>query len=110
MNICLWSNTWLTLLGLVLTAGLARDAFSQISQYVANCEIVALSIGLLPLLGGMQDVVLCGSLNSGAVSFAGMLYLHEVTAMTIFVMYMVSQGAHFPREKLLAFDYIEEFA
>lgn len=110
MNICFWSNTWLIVLGLVLTTGFVRGMFSQIVQYVPACQTVALSVGLLPLLGGVQDLVLCGSLNSGAVSFAGMLYLHEVTAMTIFIMYMISQGVHFPREKLQGFDETEEIA
>lgn len=110
MTICLWSNTWLTVFGLILTAGLVRDIFSQIAQYVPTCEIVALSVGLLPVLGGVQDVALYGSMNSGAVSYAGMLYLHEVTAITIFVMYMVSQEAHFPMEKLLCNDDAEVVA
>jgi len=110
MSICFWSNIWLTVFGLLMTVSLVRNTFSQIAQCVPTCEIVALSVGLLPLLGGMQDVALYGSVNSGAVSYAGMLYLHEVTAITIFVMYMVSQGAHFPTEKLLCIDDAEELA
>lgn len=112
MPICFWLNTWLVLAGLVLTAGLVRDTFSQIAQYVPTCELVALSVGLLPLLGGLQDVGLCGSLNPEAISYAGVLYLHEVTAMTLFVIYMISQGAHFPTDKILyvAPDHTDEVA
>jgi hypothetical protein len=107
MPVCFWLNTWLVVSGLVMTAGLARKIFSQMAQYVPTCEIVALSVGLLPLLGGLQDVGLCSSLNAEAVSYAGMLYLHEVTAMSLFVMYMISQGAHFPTSKVPCLDQSE---
>merc|ERR1719321_2551423 len=76
---------------------MVHDAFLQIAQYVPSCEIVAYSLGILPFFGSIQDLALIGNQNSEVASYPGMVYLHEVSAVAIFVVYKVSQGAHYPK-------------
>jgi hypothetical protein len=69
---------------------LVRRTYKHLAEYVPRYQQIGMMVSILPLLGACQDLMvawLYGAEGLG-ISFAGLLYLHEVVAVFGFVSWL----------------------